>query len=75
MVQTEAVNDDVPTESEVNLVVRGMKGERAGSTSGMRTEDLKGWHKEAKCEKYPEGRRWELVVRFLQVMFRDGTVP
>ena len=30
---------------------------------------------EAKREKEPVGRRWELVVRLVQVMFRDVTVP
>ena len=40
----------------------------------MRVEDLKGWRQEAKREKDPESRRWELVVRLVQVMFRDGTV-
>ena len=41
----------------------------------MRSEDLKGWRKEANREKDPVGRRWEMLVRLVQVMFRDGTVP
>ena len=39
----------------------------------MRAEDLKEWCKKAKREKEPVGRRWELVVRLVQVMFRVGT--
>ena len=41
----------------------------------MRAKYLKGWHKEDKHEKEPEGGRWELVVRLLQEIFRDGMVP
>ena len=40
----------------------------------MRAEDLEGWPKEANWEKDPVGRRWELVVRLVRVMFRDGTM-
>ena len=29
----------------------------------------------AKHNKYTKERRWELVVRLIQVMFRDVTVP
>ena len=41
----------------------------------MRAEDLKGLCKEAKREKEPVGRIWELVVRIVQVVFRYKTVP
>ena len=41
----------------------------------MRTDDLNGCLREAKCEKDRERKRWELVVRLVQVMFKDGTVP
>ena len=37
-------------------------------------EYLKGWRKEANCEKYPEGRRWDLVLQIVKVVFRDGKV-
>ena len=36
---------------------------------------MKGWCKDAKREKEPVGRIWELVVRLVKVMFRYGTVP
>ena len=74
MVQPAAVNDDVPTEAEIDLAVRGLKGGRVGGPLGMRLEDLKRWRKEAKCDKEPEGERWKIVVQLVQVMFRDRTV-
>ena len=73
--QFAAVNDYIPSESEIDMAVRVFKGGRVGDPSGMRAEDLKGWCQEAKREKDPEGRRWYIVVRLVQVMFRDGTVP
>ena len=41
----------------------------------MHAEDMKGWLREAKRDKDSERRRWELVVRLVQVMFMYGTVP
>ena len=40
----------------------------------MRAEDLKGWIMEAKHEKDPVRRRWELVVRLVQLVFLGGTM-
>ena len=40
----------------------------------MRAEEFKGWRKKAKREKDPVGRRWELVVQLVQVMFTDRNV-
>ena len=73
--QPAAINDDIMTEADIDLVVWGMKGGGSGGPSGMRAEDLKGWRKEANHEKDPEGRRWDMLLRLVQVMFRDGTVP
>ena len=69
------IEDGIPTEAGVAKAVRGMKGGRAGVPSGMHTEDLKGWLREATCMKSPVRRRWELLVRLLHQMFRDDTSP
>ena len=70
-----AVNDDILEEVEIDIAVLGLKGGRAGGPSGMRAKDLKGWRQEVKRKKDIEDRRWEPVVRLVQVMFRDRTVP
>ena len=75
LVQSTVVSNEVPTESEVYMAVRGVRTGRSWDLSGMKTEDLKGWYKEAKRDKDPVGRIWYLVVRLVQVMFRDRTVP
>ena len=42
LIQPAAVNDNVPTEAEVKLAVRGLKGGRVGGPSRMIDEELKG---------------------------------
>ena len=37
------VEDGVPTEAEVKWAVKRLRNNRAGGTSRMRAEDLKGW--------------------------------
>ena len=56
LVQLSAVNNDIIAEAEIDMTLQGLKGGRAGGPSGMRVEDLKGWCREAKCEKDPEGK-------------------
>ena len=75
LVQPASVNDDISEESEIEMDVWGMNGRRSGSLWGTRAEALQGWRKEAKHDKDLEQRRWELMVRILQVMFRYGTLP
>ena len=58
LVQPEVVNDNIPEEAEIKMAVGGLKSRRAGVPTFMRTEDLKGWLREAKCEKDPVIRRW-----------------
>ena len=41
----------------------------------MCAEDLEEWLREDNIKKDKLRRRWELVVRLLQVMFWYGTVP
>ena len=45
------------------MSVRGLKGGRAGVQLGMHADYLKGWLREAKREREPDRRRWELVAR------------
>ena len=58
LVQPLAVNDDVPTEEEVEMAVQWLKGGRVGGTLGMRVEELNRWRMEDNWEKDPEGGGW-----------------
>ena len=57
------------------MEVQGMKVGKARVLLGMRTEDLKGWLRESIRNKDPVRRRWELVVRLVNIKFGDGTLP
>ena len=57
------------------MEVRELKGRRAGGPSGMQSEDLKGWLREAKREKDIVRRMWELVLRLAHLEFGDGSIP
>ena len=45
------ISDNMPTDSEVRTVVRGLKNERAGRATGMKAKHLKGWLNEIQHEK------------------------
>ena len=75
LVQTAEVNVSIPSEAEIEVAVQGLKIGIAGGQLGIRAEDLKGWIREAKLEKEPTRRRWEIVVRLVKLEFRDGTMP
>ena len=75
LVQPMEVNDEVPMEADFDLAVQGLRAGRAGGPSEIRAEYLKGWRKEANQERGLVGRRWDLVLRIVQVMFRDRAVP
>ena len=61
LVQTMEVSNELPTEAEVYMEVRGLRTGIEGGLSRMIAEDLKGRQKETKRKKYQVGRRWELV--------------
>ena len=48
LVQPTEVNNEVPSEAEFDLAVWRLIAGRAGCTSGMRSEYLKGWNKESR---------------------------
>ena len=73
LVRQSNIEDGMPTEAEVAEAVRVLKGVRAGGLSGMHTNESKGWLQEATRKKEPVRRWWDLLVRLLQKMSREGT--
>ena len=69
------MDDGVLEEVDIEQAVRSLKGGRAGGTSVMRADDLKGWLREASRENNPVRRQWKLLVRLINRMLKDGVVP
>ena len=74
LMQSSAVNNYIPEESEIEMAVQGLKGGIAGDPSDMRAGGLKGWLREDIYKKDPYSRSWELVVRLVQVVFGNGHI-
>ena len=69
------VDDGIPSEADIEQAVRGLKWGRAGLTSGIRAEDLKGLLQKTSRENNLVRRRWQLLVRLIQSTFGDMVVP
>ena len=69
-----AVDDGLLEEANIDQSVRGLKGGRAGSLSGIQAYDLKRWLRETSLEKNPVRRQWWLLVKLIQRMLEDGVM-
>ena len=77
-----AVRDDEPDDAEVREVVRNrLKNGRAGGSSQICAEDIKGWLRGVEDEEDPEtraegaGDKWRLFVELIQLVWRTGEIP
>ena len=75
MVRQSDIEVGIPTETELETAVKGLKGGIAGGPPGMHAEDLKWWIQEATRKKEPVRRQWELLVRLVQRTSGGGTPP
>ena len=76
------VEDGIPPDSEIRVAVKAMNNGRAGGSSRIRAEDLKGWLRGALDEEDPEvtardgaGDNWRLFVRLVQAVWEHGEIP
>jgi hypothetical protein len=82
------ISNDMPTDSEMHTVVRGLQNGRAAGATGMRAEHLKGWFDEIqrneKAAKENPGRegadpgagcKWQIFVKFIQAIWEQGEIP
>ena len=67
--------DGVPTEADITVAVRGLKGGRVERPPVMNEEDMKGWLRETPRKMELVSRRWELVAILVQPTFGDKTPP
>ena len=75
LVRQSDIEDGIPTDSEVETEVKGLKGDIAGAPLGMCVEDLKGWLREATRKKELVRERWALLVRLVQQTFGYRVPP
>ena len=79
--------DDMPTDSDVRMVVWGLKNRRAGGATGMKAKHLKGWrdkvHHEEKADRENPGRvgadpglgrKWRIFVELIQTIWEHGEI-
>jgi hypothetical protein len=82
------ISDNMPTDSEVRTVVRGLKNERAGRATGMKAKHLKGWldevqHKEKAARENPGrvgadpglGSKWGIFIEMIQTIWDREGIP
>ena len=77
------IYDDVPTDSEIRIVVGGLTNGRGGGALGMRAEHVKAWLWGALQEDDPEcrgnfaghGDNWKLFVELVQAVWTHGIIP
>ena len=54
---------------EIKVAVRGLRTGRVREPSGIRTENLKVWLREAKREKDPDPRWWDKMASVTKLTF------
>jgi hypothetical protein len=82
------ISDDMPTDSELHTVLRGLKNGQAAGATGMRAKHIKGWldeiqrdEKAARENSGREGadprasRRWRIFVKLIQSIWERGNIP
>jgi hypothetical protein len=74
-----AVNDNVPTDGEIQEVVKCLCNGRAGGLGGTRAEHLKWWlsniKEEEREEKWGRGNKWRLLVQLIGTIWERGSIP
>jgi hypothetical protein len=82
------ISDDMPTDSEMRTVVRGLKNRQAAGATAMRAEHIKGWldkiqRNEKAARETPgregadpgAGRKWRIFVELIQTIWEQGENP
>ncbi len=74
------IPDGPPSNWELRSVVRGLQNERATGPSGLQTEHIKVWlrnavHKEEENNDVGLGDKWRTFVRLMQAIWEHGSMP
>jgi len=69
------INDEIPTEDEIEAAVKGLRAGKAPGPTGMRADDLKAWLFAARRREAPDGTNWCRLVELVQEIYRTGVLP
>ncbi len=82
------ISNNMPTDSEVQTVVRGLKNSQATGATGMKAKHLKGWlnkiqRKEKAARENPGregadpdlGCKWRIFVELIQIIWERREIP
>jgi hypothetical protein len=75
------INDEPPNENEVVKALKRLRLGKSPGASGIRAEDLRRWHRLAREPDEDEEpllvnvRRWEKILKLLNLAFTAGEVP
>ncbi len=82
------ISNNMPTDSEIRTVVRGLQNRQATRATGVRAKHLKGWldkiqHNEKAARENPGRERadpgavhkWGIFVELIQAIWERGGVP
>ena len=65
-------DDTVPSEEEIERVVREMKPHKVGGKSGMKTDHFKQFLARATRQEKPNCKEWDELVHLVQQIFETG---
>lgn len=69
------IDDTVPSEDEIEDVVKHRKLGKAPGPSGIRNERVRDWLAAARREKEPNSEMWNVLVKLIQECWRTGELP
>jgi exonuclease III len=69
------VDDAPPTEAEIASAVRRLRSGKVPGPSGIRTEHLKNFLKNAERSENPDSTAWDKLVLLVRTMFTTGELP
>ena len=80
-VKPKEVEDACPGDVELRDVVRGLRNGRAGGTSGIRAETIKGWIRGIETDEKEEegyagaGDAWGTFIKLVEKVWETGCIP
>ncbi len=81
------ISDDMPTDSEIQKVVGGLRNRQVTGATGMKAKHIKVWLDKIQCDEKTvrenpsweadpgAGRKWQIFVDLIQAIWERGEIP